>query len=202
MLWLQVHNVYAILADQALFLPYRYLFRASPFHDIPLHTFLLTNTMLFFHLYCPVFSTLTAPYISSFSRYPIFHRQFLSFIFTHKCTLVFHIHITRNISFVVRCTINISTPVRDSRSSRSPSAFPNNLSKPSLLIIQSARFPCVRQTLRRKKGVDRAKRGLDVKRVSGRMFIRIQAVKYARGMNNAVTMYNRIHRNWLYLPFR
>jgi len=37
--------------------------------------------------------------------------------------------------------------------------------------------------------------GLNVgqaRRVNGRMFIRIQPVKYARGMNNAVTIYNCI----------
>lgn len=54
-----------------------------------------------------------------------------------------------------RCA-HIVSQVGSLRGNRSPSTFSNNLSKTSLLIIQSAWFPCVRQTAGKK--TDGAKR--------------------------------------------
>lgn len=89
------------------------------------------------------------------------------------------------------------------RSNRSPrSTLPNNLSKNGLLIIQSRRFaPSARATNGGEEKVADGARGLARRGRRGarygRMFIRVRPVKYARGINNAVTMYNRVHRDWL-----
>lgn len=66
MLWLQVHNVYAILADQALSFSYVIdLFRASSLFDIPLTDFSSNQHGVVFPSLSSCFlnGALTAPYV-------------------------------------------------------------------------------------------------------------------------------------------
>lgn len=117
MLWLQVHNVYVILADQALSLSYRsflcILFPRYSSAHLSSNQYDVVPPSL---SSCFFNGAFTAPYIIIFalSHFP----SPILIVFTHKCTLVFLVLIIScDISFVGEYRVCISIPSRSSKQS-------------------------------------------------------------------------------------